>query len=733
MKRSRTTSASEAGRYIHLGIAGVLALLAVNHLVALPFLLLEMGYLWKRARRLFVGALFVIGLLLLRYRIVATAPAFQDTSFEGVATSVEEKRFTVRTDGVKVLVYHDGTLAIEPGDRIAVVARIMTSEPRSVEHGFDYGRYLLSEGIRGSVYATRIDILGRTFDVGMIAFGLRRYAEARFDGEALAMVRLFALGDAGALPEELVDSSRDLGISHLFAVSGMHVGAIALFLEALLRRMHLRQGVQAALIGIALLFFTAVTGFAVSIVRAALVYLAVVVTRLARVPFTSTDAIAFVAILVLAIQPFALATAGFRLSYLVSLAIVLGGDLVKDANTVRKTLKIGLLANAAALPILLELNGSFHLLSIPANLIFVLFVDRLAVPAAFFVCFVPAAEPLLDGLGTGFFTAIEAVGAIDLSVALNFSSDLAKAAYWTVAGIALVRLSNGRGIIRESALSISIALVCMTFPTMPGESGVIVFDVGQGDASYLYAPGCRMLVDTGKADPHDTLVDFFRKENVRALDVVVLTHGDDDHVGEIADLDAALTIGAIVAAGDLCPGCRAATERVATGDSLVCGTLSFSVLSAGDAAENDGSIVLFGTVGGDDWIFTGDAGTAVERAVDWPDADILKVGHHGSATSTSAELLSAASPSIAVVSVGRTNGYGHPDEEVLARLEASGTAILRTDLFGTIRFVYPPWGGRILSAYSEDERFGNAANRLLRCGQVFLSIRRRDIMDSVIR
>ncbi|MDP3131019.1 MAG: ComEC/Rec2 family competence protein, partial [Bacillota bacterium] len=442
MKRSRTTSASEAGRYVHLGIAGILALLSVNHLVALPFLLLEMGYLWKTARRLAVGALFVVAILLLRYRIVATAPAFQDPVFEGVVTSVEDDRCTIRTAGVKVLVYHDGSFEVEPGDVVNVVARVMTSEPRSVEHGFDYGRYLLSEGIRGSVFATDLEVVGHTFDVGMIAFELRRVAEAQFDGEALAMIRLFALGDATALPAELSTPSRDLGIFHLFAVSGMHVGAIALFLEALFRRMHLRQGVQAVFIGVALGFFTLVTGCAVSIVRAVAMYLAVAVSRLFKLPFSATDAIAFVALFVLAVNPFALDTAGFRLSYLVAFAIVLGSDLLRDADLVRKTLKIGLLANAVALPILLELNGSFHLAGIPANLVFVLFVDRLAVPAAFFVFFVPAAEPLLDVIGVGFFEAIAAVGTIDLSIDVNFSSDLAKAAYWIILGVALVRLSS---------------------------------------------------------------------------------------------------------------------------------------------------------------------------------------------------------------------------------------------------------------------------------------------------
>ncbi|MCK7486411.1 MAG: MBL fold metallo-hydrolase [Bacillus subtilis] len=139
------------------------------------------------------------------------------------------------------------------------------------------------------------------------------------------------------------------------------------------------------------------------------------------------------------------------------------------------------------------------------------------------------------------------------------------------------------------------------------------------------------------------------------------------------------------------------------GTSSSAWTLAFSVLSAGAATENDGSIVLYGLIGIDRWLFTGDAGTALENSIDWPAADVLKVGHHGSSTSTSASLLASAQPRFAVISVGRTNRYGHPDAEVLDRLSASGAIVFRTDEAGTIQFAYPPWGGRVVSGYAEDD------------------------------
>jgi len=732
MSGSKTTFASEAGRYLHLGVFAVLALLSVNHLAALPFLFAEGVHLWKTARRIFAGALFCTLVLLARMILVAGSAEFADTEFSGVVTETATERFTVRTGGRKVYVFHDGSAAVVPGDCVDLVVDVDDIEPRSVEHGFDYGKHLRANGIAGTVRLQSVSVTGRTFVPGSIAHALRGYAEATFGGAALAMVRLFVLGDPDGLPDELEDEGKSLGITHLFAVSGMHVGAIALFLENLLRRLHLRKGIQAGAVSAVLVLFAAAAGFAVSIVRAVAAYLVAALNGVFRMPFTGTDVLAFVLVAVLFANPFAIHAVGFQLSYLVSFVILLSGDVLRGDDPVRKTLKIGLVANAASLPILLELNGSFNPMGIAANLVFVLFVDRLAVPLAFLAFFVPASEPLLDGVGNAFFLAIEAAGSVDLSIGVNFASDIAKALYWLIAGVTLYRLSTGKKIVWGLALASLLAFLSALAPRLPGESVVKVFDVGQGDALYIAAPGCRMLVDTGRSDPYDTLLGYFRKENVRALDVVVLTHGDDDHAGEIADLDAGLAIGTIVAGGVLCPGCRAQTTIVSRGDELACGTLSFAVLSAGDPADNDGSVILFGTIGSDRWLFTGDASADVEERVAFPDADVLKAGHHGSATSTSASLVAATTPEIAVISVGRTNGYGHPAREVLDRLEDAGAFVLRTDERGTITFRYPPWGGRIVTSHSEDRVFENAMSGIVRIGRVFLSSRRRDIMDTVI-
>jgi competence protein ComEC len=730
MRRSRTTFASEAGRFIHVGVFSVLSLVAVAHPVALPFLLLEGRHLWRHARSILFMALAAAAILLGRTAWIVSRPAFAETTFTGVVTATTDNRITVLTEGRRIFVYGDA--AVEPGEVVTVVAVAYTYEPRSIEHGFDYGSYLRQNGVSGAVRATSVTVTGKRFVPACVAASVAAWVATRYDGEALSMLRLFLLGDSGALPDDLAETGRNLGIAHLFAVSGMHVGAVGLLLDGFLRRMHLRKGIRAGVVGFTLTLFAAICGCTVSVVRAVLGNLAATVNGLLKGPFTATDLFAFITVGVLIANPFAIASVGFQLSYLVTASILLGGTLVKTEDPIRKTLFVTLLANVVSLPILLEQNGSFNVAGIAANVVFVPFVEFLAVPLSLLVVLVPAAEPLLDLAGRGFFVAVAAAGTADLSIGVNFASDLAKAVYWLVAFTALVRLSSGKPVIWNGVAAAFLAFLCVLFPRPIAGATVTILDVGQGDAVAIAADGCRMLVDTGRTDSRDTLVNYYLKENVRHLDYVVLTHADDDHAGEIMDLDAAVDIGAIVSGGSLCPQCRARESIVRTGDSLVCGSLEFEVLSAGDPSENDGSVVLYGIIGEDRWLLMGDAGEDVEAQVEFPDVDVLKVGHHGSATATSALLLTKTTPAFAVLSVGRTNRYGHPDPDVLERLREADAVILRTDLLGSITFVYPVWGGRIIAANGIEGPFGKLKFGILRITAVFPSRSRHGIMGAVI-
>jgi len=270
-------------------------------------------------------------------------------------------------------------------------------------------------------------------------------------------------------------------------------------------------------------------------------------------------------------------------------------------------------------------------------------------------------------------------------------------------------------ILRLAALlgALAIAILVVAGATRPdGRAHVIVLDVGQGDAILVTGPtGGRMLVDGGP-DPDRLLVALDARVPPwdRRIDLVVLTHPHEDHVAGLPLVLERYRVGQVVEPGmpGRSPGYEALATILATrgsrrgrlvaGDHFALDGIAFDVLwpdadrvpreASDDGSEvNDASVVLLGSFEGRRFLLAGDAEAGVEAELasrGLPTVDLLKAGHHGSRTSTSAELVEATRPRVAAVSVGVRNDYGHPSRDVLARLASAGAAVLRTDQVGTI-------------------------------------------------
>lgn len=272
-----------------------------------------------------------------------------------------------------------------------------------------------------------------------------------------------------------------------------------------------------------------------------------------------------------------------------------------------------------------------------------------------------------------------------------------------------------RRVLRIAGLAglLALAVLVVAAATRPdGRLHVVLLDVGQGDAILVSGPnGGRMLVDGGP-DPERLLVALDSRFPPwdRRLDLVVLTHPHEDHVGGLPVVLERYRVGRVAEPGmpGNGPAYQAFAARLAadgmepvhltSGDRFFLDGVTFDVLwpDAGrvprtpsdDGSEvNDASIVLLGSFEGRRFLLTGDAEAEVEAVLvarGLSRLDLLKAGHHGSSTSTTDGLVAATRPLLAAISVGEENDYGHPSPEVLARLAASGAVILRTDLVGTI-------------------------------------------------
>ena len=230
-------------------------------------------------------------------------------------------------------------------------------------------------------------------------------------------------------------------------------------------------------------------------------------------------------------------------------------------------------------------------------------------------------------------------------------------------------------------------------------------DVGQGDAAVIQCGGQSMLIDGGKPEKSSYIYAWLQQHGLSYLDVIVATHVDADHIG---GLSGALNYASVGTA--YCPVTTGTTETFQSfvkylaqrgkqitvptaGETFALGGTQVQILGPLHRAEdsNDNSIVLKVSFGATSFLFTGDAERAEEQDLQNAGVNlqstVLKVGHHGSDTSTSYPFLRTVAPQYAVISVGAGNSYGHPTEAVLSRLRDAGVTTFRTDMQGEITAV----------------------------------------------
>jgi competence protein ComEC len=235
---------------------------------------------------------------------------------------------------------------------------------------------------------------------------------------------------------------------------------------------------------------------------------------------------------------------------------------------------------------------------------------------------------------------------------------------------------------------------------------VTFFDVGQGDSALIQADGKSMLIDAGPDECSDKLLSYLSDLGIKQIDILVGTHPHEDHIGGMDDVLAKYSVSDI-----WMPKAAAETQTFedllltiqgkglkiaapAPGSVHALGNAKVTVLTPISQAYDDlnnYSIVLRIDYGDKSFLFTGDSEALSEQELlnsgSDLDADVLKVGHHGSNTATSQAFLDAVSPDWAVISCGKDNTYGHPHTETLTKLQAAGASILRTDLDGTITII----------------------------------------------
>lgn len=542
----------------------------------------------------------------------------------------------------------------------------------------------------------------------------------------------FLLGEEEAPDAELSDqvsaAFRESGTIHLLVVSGTQVSLVmGLFIWLGWRAWRLRflfWGLGAVAVGV----FWLLTDGGASVSRAALMGGVVVLgLSLDREP-DGENCLGLAALVLMTCSRFAVFDIGAQLSFAAVWALLrlgpplyrlLGpGELIPGVSGDLRPLHAGLAAVAAAsvaahlgtAPVLAyhfqRVSWSGLLANLPMSGLAGLFTYAALGHA---VLPLPGGAALVDYGAHSFtgwagFFAQPPFGARDV---FPFPAWLFPLYFGALAAPALFRRSRWAVLGPVLALA-GMLLLSERLPIPPGgEPTLRAFDVGQGDAILLESPaGTRVLVDAGPPPPSGRVPDLvraLRALRIPSLDALVVTHADSDHAGGVTPLLERVPVQLLIHQVEPEPAEEAAWDRVLAaarrleipalnpraGDRLRLGDSELVVLApAGAAAGNEGSLVFRWDTGGARVLLTGDAGhpSEAEQLAWGPElqADVLKVGHHGSAGSSGLDYLHAVGAPLAVVSCGRDNAYGHPAPEVLERLQGAGVTVARTDLGGMI-------------------------------------------------
>ena len=231
---------------------------------------------------------------------------------------------------------------------------------------------------------------------------------------------------------------------------------------------------------------------------------------------------------------------------------------------------------------------------------------------------------------------------------------------------------------------------------------VYYIDVGQADSILIVNKNQSALIDAGNNDDGQDVVNFIKSKGITKLDYVIGTHPHEDHIGGLDDVINNIDADKIYLPKiqtntktyeDVLQAIQNKNQKIGSfnkGDKFTIGDANLEVMT--DSILNKENLNLSSNIirmefKGTSFLFTGDAETENEKTIEWTQTDILKVGHHGSTTSTSQSFLNQIKPKYAIISVGKDNDYGHPKEKILQRLEKIGTEVFRTDECGTIEVI----------------------------------------------
>ena len=638
---------------------------------------------------------------------------------------------------LKLTVYIDkkeNVSKLEYGNKIAVTGTYKKPTEKRNYKGYDYMKYLKTKKICGSLMVDGEVKLKKTKKINPIftiinklSLIFKQNLKKLLPEQEAELEQGILLGDTSDIESDIKDDFRECNLSHMLAVSGAHLSYLVLGINTVLSKKSFGIRRRKILSIMFILIFMVIVNMSSSVVRAGIsTIIAIFATLIYRKQDTYTT-ISIALLLTLLNNPFAIFDVGLQLSYLATLSIIIFYSKFTQKqfnNKVKKYLyesaMLTLSANILILPITIYEFNTIPINSIISNLLAGPLLGICIILGMFTVIISTVCFPVSKLIAFPLQIILKIlIKIIELISKIPFGNYTVKTPWFivmflTYAIIATLIYNKKKitKILTMITLIIFIVMQVCAFINIDGKLKIYFIDVGQGDSMLVKTVrGKNILIDGGGSKDPDydigekNLVPYLLDRRIKTLDYVIISHFDEDHATGVAQILGKIDVSSIILTRQLEENdiyrhiLSIAKEKkikliyVKEGDVLKIGGIKISIIHPENKLMinnpmNNNSIVCKVEYNSFSMLLTGDIEMEAEELILRKNinlkADVLKVAHHGSKTSTTGEFLKAINPKVALIGVGKNNNFGHPSNEVIQRLKENGTRIYRTDENGEI-------------------------------------------------
>ena len=595
----------------------------------------------------------------------------------------------------KILINYCDDINISYGDYIYVKGKLIKPKDNTNFNLFNYKKYLLSNNIKYTVKASNIKILKRNKN---IFYKLKNYIFFKIKSldKSKKYILTFIFADKSYMDKEMYDNYQNLGISHLFAVSGMHISLVTFILLKLLEGKN--EVIKYLITFIFLMFYLFLTNYTISMVRACFQFILIFINKLFKLNIDNSNIVIFLFSVLIILNPYIIYNIGFLFSFSISFTLIKFKDMI-TGDFMIKNIKTSLLSFFVSMPILINNFFKVNFLSIILNIIYIPFVSYILFP----LCLITVLFPFFDSFTYFVINFFETITKFFSSInLLTFSITKMNIILVIIYYFIFIWIIKINDKLKKKIIIVFIFIVFIINNNTIVNNEVHFLDVGQGDSILIRIKSKNILIDTGGNInfniSKNVLIPYFRSSGVKKIDYLILTHGDYDHMGEAINLVENFKVEKVIF--NCGPYNDLENELIEVLDkkkikyysyikelNVDNNKLHFLQTKEYDN-ENENSNVIYTKLNGYRFMFMGDAGVEKEKDIlekyNVSKIDVLKIGHHGSKTSSDKNFIDEMNPKYSVISVGKNNRYGHPNKEVLNNLDNS--KIYRTDRDGSIMF-----------------------------------------------